>query len=84
MYGYNLTLQHSVRAFVGGRLKPGPDTIADNRLGRATEAKALLILFNREHNFIAGYDQFKICTWFDWSAVYLAVLFYIWTHICSI
>jgi hypothetical protein len=39
-----------VRTHVGGKLKP--DAIADNRLSQTPVPRAILILLNREHNYI--------------------------------
>eukprot|EP00299_Pterocystis_sp_00344_P013664 c6717_g1_i2.p1 GENE.c6717_g1_i2~~c6717_g1_i2.p1 ORF type:complete len:1039 (+),score=226.47 c6717_g1_i2:388-3117(+) len=50
LYGFTKERADSVRTFKDGKLKV--DEIADDRLKRIRVAKCIVILFNREHNFI--------------------------------
>jgi len=51
LYGYNEKVNSRVRLGQGGLLKS--DAIADDRLEKLPGAKALLIAFSREHNYVA-------------------------------
>jgi hypothetical protein len=51
LYGHNQTMQNTVRTFKDGKLKP--DTFAEPRiLGQPPGVGALLVSFNRFHNFV--------------------------------
>jgi hypothetical protein len=55
LYGYNKEISDSIRTFEKGKLKP--DAIADDRLNRIPVTRHLIVLFNREHNYVC--DQLE-------------------------
>ncbi|MCJ1351753.1 MAG: hypothetical protein MMC33_001737 [Icmadophila ericetorum] len=69
LYGHNQAQQDAVRTFKDGTLKP--DTFSEPRiLGQPPGVGALLVCFNRFHNYVVGqlaaideYGKFSLPTW---------------------